>query len=167
MQPIMCLSQVNAKKSRGDTRQYRLTMTLFSLRQCIVSEVHVCSWNNAKENAIVSINVNVQLHSLIKCPTYLYIAANKGYLRIFRVYISRNAADNGKAVLEGVGLTPEAISACFVNNPHNVEEAVQAGLVKWSEGDDCTWQVLIDAMAYAHIGNHHCRGLRKHLLQIH
>ena len=40
--------------------------------------------------------------------------------------MSRTAADNGRAVLEGVGLHTDTIEPCFENHPRNTEAAVQA-----------------------------------------
>ena len=48
--------------------------------------------------------------------------------------MSRKAANKGRAILEGVGLEAEDIEACFSSHPLNEEEAVQAGLIKWSAG---------------------------------
>ena len=76
------------------------------------------------------------------------------YLMLFKMHVSRNAAARGRAVCEGVGLDAPAIDKCFSNNPHDVEEAVQEGLIKWSGGEGTqppTWIVLLDAMEYAKI----------------
>ena len=76
------------------------------------------------------------------------------YLMLFKMHVSRNAAARGRAVCEGVGLDAPAIDKCFSNNPHDVEEAVQEGLIKWSGGNSTqppTWRVLLDAMEYAKI----------------
>ena len=78
------------------------------------------------------------------------------------------SAGKGRAVLEGVGLTPETIRTCYGKHPLSEEEAVQEGLIMWSEGHHgktCTWKVLLDAMVYAGIGKQHCTGLRKELRQ--
>ena len=53
---------------------------------------------------------------------------------LFRKHVSRRAADKGMAVLEGVGLDATTIQTCFEDNPHKIEEVVQNGLTKWSEG---------------------------------
>ena len=53
------------------------------------------------------------------------------HLMLFRTYVSRNAAGQARAVLEGVGLDSSTIDACFSAHPLNDEEIVQAGLVKW------------------------------------
>lgn len=95
-------------------------------------------------------------------------AACKGYLLLFRTYVSRKSAGKGRAVLEGIGLDPETIEACYGRHPLNEEEAVQAGLNKWVEGHHGyhpTWRALLDAMVYAGIGHQHCQGLREELYQ--
>ena len=84
---------------------------------------------------------------------------------LFRQYVSRNAAGKARAVLEGVGLDAANIEACFGRHSQD-EEAVQAGLVKWSEG--CShkapsWEVLLQAMEYAGIAQQHIQGLKQEL----
>ena len=95
-------------------------------------------------------------------------AACEVYLMLFRTYVSRTSAGKGRAVLEGIGLAPETIEACYSSYPRNEEEAVQAGLIKWAEGhhgNSPTWRVLLDAMAYAGVGQQHCQGLSDELCQ--
>ena len=80
--------------------------------------------------------------------------------------MSRVSAGKGRAVLEGVGLDPETVKACYGKHPFSEEEAVQEGLITWSEGHHgktCTWKVLLGAMEHAGIGEKHCEGLRKEL----
>ena len=87
-------------------------------------------------------------------------------LMLFRTYVSRKAAGKGRAVLEGVGLCTATIDACFCNHPLDEEGAVQAGLVKWSDGQGLkppTWQVLLEAMMFAQIAQQHVQGLKKTL----
>ena len=72
-------------------------------------------------------------------------------------------------MLEGIGLTPETIVACYGRHPLDEEQAVQDGLNKWAEGHhgyNPTWRVLIDAMVYAGVGQQHCQGLREELYQL-
>ena len=69
----------------------------------------------------------------------------------------------GRAVLEGVGLAPEIIRACYSRHPLNEGEAVQEGLIKWAKGHHATWKVLLDAMVYAGIAQRHCQALREEL----
>ena len=91
------------------------------------------------------------------------------YLLLFRTYVSRTSAGKGRAVLEGIGLAPETIKACYSSHPLNEEEAVQDGLNKWAEGHhgySPTWRVLLNAMVYAGIGQQHCQGLREELYQM-
>ena len=86
---------------------------------------------------------------------------------VLRTFVSRKAAGKGKAILEGVGLDSSAIKACFRSNPLDDEEAVQAGLIKWTDGGrqvfPCTWGVLIDAMEYARVGQQYITGLKTKL----
>ena len=84
---------------------------------------------------------------------------------LFRTYVSRNAAGKGRAILEGVGLDSSTIEACFQNNPLNIEEAVQAGLIRWKDGQGLppTWKVLIDALEYAAVAKQHIDGLKAKL----
>ena len=87
-------------------------------------------------------------------------------LVLFRTHVSRKAAGKGRAVLEGVGLCTATIDACFCNHPRNEEEAVQAGLVKWSGGQGRqppTWQVLLEAVMFARIAQEHVQGLKEKL----
>ena len=98
------------------------------------------------------------------CPLHI---DRPDYLILFRIYVSRNVAGKGQAVLEGVGLDATAIKACFQSNPLNDEEAVQAGLIKWTDGSrqvfPCTWGVLISAMEYAGVGQQYITGLKTKL----
>ena len=89
-------------------------------------------------------------------------------LILFRTYVSRRAAKKGRAVLEGVGLCTHTIYACFSSHPLDEEEAVQAGLIKWSGGQGRqppTWQVLLGAMTYAQIAQEHVQELKNKLGQ--
>ena len=86
---------------------------------------------------------------------------------VFRMFVSRKAAGKGRAILEGVGLDAPEIKACFRSNPLDDEEAVQDGLIMWTDGDHQdfppTWGVLIDAMDYARIGQQHIAGLKENI----
>ena len=100
----------------------------------------------------------------MKCLAFS--AENPKHLKLFRMYVSRKAAEKPRAVLEGVGLPKETIDACFGSYPRDDEEAVQAGLAKWSGGQGLqppTWAELIRAMQYAQIGQQHIENLRKEL----
>ena len=79
--------------------------------------------------------------------------------------MSRNAAGKGRAVLEGVELDSSTIEACFQSNLLYDEGAVQAGLIKWKDGQglQSTWRVLIDAMSFAGIAQQHIAGLKAEL----
>ena len=84
----------------------------------------------------------------------LLSADHPDYLMLFRVHVSRRAAGKGRAVLEGVGLDAPTIDTCFEDHSKTVEEAIQTGLIKWSDGQSCkppTWEVLLGAIAYAEI----------------
>ena len=96
----------------------------------------------------------------------LAVAADRqDHLKLLRKYVSRNSAGKGRAVLEGVELDSDTIQACFQSNPLNDEEAVQAGLIKWKDGQGLppTWEVLIEAMDYAKVAQQHIVGLKKKL----
>ena len=95
-------------------------------------------------------------------------AACEGYPILFRTYVSRPSAGKGRAVLEGVGLAPETIRACYGRHPLEEEEAVQDGLINWAEGHhgySRTWRVLLTAMEYAGVAQHHSQGLKEELYQ--
>ena len=65
--------------------------------------------------------------------------------------MSRKAAGKGRSVLEGLKLDSATIDTLIVNNPDDMESAVQAGLIKWSggQGRPPTWHVLYEAMTEA------------------
>ena len=95
-----------------------------------------------------------------------FSADHPSYLMLFREHVSRKAADKGRAVLEGVGLTAPTIHTCFENHPRSVEEAVHTGLIKWSEGQGLqppTWTVLLKAMSYSKIAQQHIQDLKTEL----
>ena len=97
----------------------------------------------------------------VKSPSFS--ADHPDYLMLFRTYVSQNAAGKGRAVLEGVGLSAPTIKACFHSKPLNDEQAVQEGMIRWSEGKDTkppTWEVLIVAMNYAGISEQKITGLK-------
>ena len=89
------------------------------------------------------------------------------HIKLFRRYVSRKAAGKARAVLEGVGLETSTIDACFSAHPLNDEEIVQAGLVKWRDGQGNkqppTWEVLISAMEYAGVAQQHVKELKEKL----
>ena len=85
---------------------------------------------------------------------------------LLRKYVSRRAAGNGRAVLEGVGLDAPTIATCFSAHPMNEEEAVQVGLIRWCGGqafEPSTWRVLVQAMQYALIDQQAVQGLKERL----
>ena len=107
--------------------------------------------------------ISKKLRQRLKC---LAVSVDhQDHLMLLRTYVSRNAVGKGRAVLEGVQLDPAAIQACFLSNPFNDEEAVQAGLIKWTDGQGLppTWDVLINAMDYAEIAQQHIANLKKKL----
>ena len=88
------------------------------------------------------------------------------HLMLFRKHISRRAAGNGRAVLEGVGLDTPTIAACFTAHPLNEEGAVQEGLTKWCGGagfQPPTWGVLVEAIEYASIAQQDIEALKRAL----
>lgn len=83
---------------------------------------------------------------------------------LFRTFVSRKSADKGRAVLERLGLDASTISYCF--SKYRIEEAVQEGLVKWSQGRSYrrpTWNVLVMAMEYAQIPQQDIQDLKQKL----
>ena len=93
-------------------------------------------------------------------------AERTDYPSLMRRYVSRRAAGNGSAVLEGVGLDAPTIETCFSEYSFSEEEAVQNRLIRWLEGrgrQPPTWVVLVEAMAYAQIDQHAVQGLKKGL----
>ena len=101
----------------------------------------------------------------VKCRAFSADCTDQ--LILFRTFVSRNAAKKGRAVLEGVGLLTETIDACFSSHPLDEEEAVQAGLTRWSGGQGRqppTWEVLISAMEYAKIAQQHIEDLKKNFM---
>ena len=98
--------------------------------------------------------------------SYFLFTDHPDGLMLFRTHVSRTAAGKGRAVLEGVRLDSAAITACFTSHPHNEEEAVQAGLIKWTEGQGQqppTWAVLVKAMKFAQIAQQHVQSLKEEL----
>ena len=84
---------------------------------------------------------------------------------LLRKYVSKKATGKERAVLEGVGLESETIKVCFKNNPSDVENAVQDGLIEWKDGQGLppTWKVLIDAMNDAEVAQQHIQDLKAEL----
>ena len=100
------------------------------------------------------------------CDEFFFSADHPDHLKLFRIHVSRTAADNGRAVLEGVGLHTDTIEPCFKDHPQKTEAAVQAGLTKWIGGKGCqppTWKALLDAMDYAGIAQQHIQALKADL----
>ena len=118
---------------------------------------------------MLSQNVYGELVSSVTCEEcavkcHAVSADHPDHLILFRKYVSRKAATKGRAVLEGVGLDSCYIQASF--NNANEEAAVQDGLIKWKDGQGRqppTWEVLISAMEYAEVAQHHIEDLRKEL----
>ena len=98
----------------------------------------------------------------MKCLAFS--ADRPDHLILFRKYVSRQAATKGRAVLEVVGLDSGTIETYF--SKPSEEDAVQDGLITWKDGQGTqppTWQVLLDAMEYAHIAQQHIDNLKKKL----
>ena len=111
-------------------------------------------------SCMVSLWMNVSVKSLS------FSADHPRHLMLFRRHISRRAAGNGKAVLEGVGLDAPTIAACFTAHPLNEEGAVQEGLTKWCGGagfQPPTWGVLVEAIEFAHIAQQDIEALKRAL----
>ena len=106
----------------------------------------------------------MELKTLVQsCPISVTDCENHAVL--FRKYVSRKGACKGKALLECLGLTLSQINFCYENNPRNEEAAIQDGLNKWWEtnGDQCTWQILLDAMKSADVAQQDCKELVEEL----
>ena len=86
---------------------------------------------------------------------------------MLRKFVSRVAAGKGRAVLEGLGLPAGVREMCFMNNPSNLEEAIQYGLLQWKNGQGYspTWEVLLRAMAYAEIPGQDVNKLKEEILK--
>ena len=96
------------------------------------------------------------------------LAARADYPKLLREYVSRQSAGKGRAVLEGVELSAEAIDMYYVNNPLNEEAFVQSGLLDWARGKakgrhPTTWEVLIGAMKYGRISVQYINKLKEEL----
>ena len=125
------------------------------------------------KSTVLSEKVSGELVSSVVCEEWFvkclaFSADRPDHLILFRKYVSRQAATKGRAVLEGVELDSDTIEACFSNHPLDEEEAVQAGLTKWSSGQSYkppTWEVLLDAMEYAQIAQEDEHGLKWRLGQ--
>lgn len=90
--------------------------------------------------------------------------AYRKYEVLLREFVSRNAAGKGKAVLEYVGLSAEERNMVYANNPRDEEQAVQEGLLKWTESRvNTTWKVLVDAMRHAGIAVQYINKLKEEL----
>ena len=89
------------------------------------------------------------------------------HLMLLRKYVSRRAAGNGRAVLEGVGLDAPTIATCFTAHPMNEEGAVQEGLTKWCGGSKGfqppTWRVLVEAIEFAELAQQDIDSLKSAL----
>ena len=93
-------------------------------------------------------------------------ADHSRHLMLFRTLISRRAAGNGRAVLEGVGLDAPTIASCFTAHPLNEEGGVQEGLTRWCGGagfQPPTWGVLVEAIEYANIAQQDIETLKRAL----
>ena len=123
-------------------------------------------------SALELVKCSLQLTAGVKCQICVPLPPPPSVVdhkcaMLFRRYVSRTAAGSGRAVLEGVGLSPETIQRCYTDWPHNEEEVIQSGLMKWRNGSgfSTTWAVLIKAMKYAEIGTHHIEAMKKELLE--
>lgn len=86
---------------------------------------------------------------------------------MLRKFVSRVAAGKGRALLEGLGLPEGTREMCFANNPSNVLEAIQCGLLQWKNGHGYspTWEVLLKAMADAEIAVQDVDKLKEEILK--
>ena len=109
----------------------------------------------------------VSLWKNVSVESFPSNADHPRYLMLLRKYVSRRAAGNGRAVLEGVGLDAPTIATCFTAHPMNEEEAVQEGLTKWCGGSSGfqppTWGVLVEAIEFAQFAQQDIEGLKEEL----
>ena len=108
--------------------------------------------------------LSVVSNVFVKCLTLS--TDHPDHLRLFREYVSRNAAGKVRAVLEGDGLDSAAITACITSHPKDDEGAVQDGLTRWKEGQGQqppSWAVLIEAMEYAKITKQQIQSVKERL----
>ena len=112
--------------------------------------------------------IGVLKAGLTQCVFVLsFVAGNQNCDIMLRKFVSKVAAGKGRAVLEGLGLPEGMRDMCFVNNPSNVEEAVQYGLLQWKngQGSSPTWEVLLGAMAHAEIPVQDVKKLKEKILK--
>ena len=87
-----------------------------------------------------------------------------GHLVLLRMYVSRQACGNGRALLEALGLNKAEIDNCYIMHPLNEVESVQKGLQVWVEGRrNTTWDALLKAMEAAGIAVQQRNGLKEEL----
>ena len=105
------------------------------------------------------------LHNAVFVPSF--VAGDQKCDMMLRKFVSRVAAGKGRAILEGLGLPAGTREMCFVNNPSNVEEAIQYGLLQWKNGQGYspTWEVLLKAMAYAEVAVQDVEKLKEEILK--
>ena len=96
-----------------------------------------------------------------------FVAGDQKCDMMLRTFVSRVAAGKGRAVLEGLGLPEGMRKMCFENNPLNVEEAIQCGLLQWKNGHGYspTWEVLLRAITYAEITVQDVKKLKEEILK--
>ena len=105
---------------------------------------------------------------LMQCSVGLsFVAGDQKCDIMLRTYVSRVGAGKGRAVLEGLGLPEGMREMCFMNNPLNVEEAIQCGLLQWKNGHGYspTWDVLLRAISYAEIPVQDVQKLKEEILK--
>jgi len=113
--------------------------------------------------------IPVSLWKSVSVKSLSFSTDHPRHLMLFRRHISRRAAGNGRAVLEGVGLDAPTIVACFTAHPLNEEGAVQEGLTNWCGGKGVqppTWRVLVEAIEYANIAQQDIEALRSALADL-
>ena len=141
--------------------------------QCVPSPLLTSSTDSPQgDDAILSekvygeLVIPVSLWKSVSVNSLSFSTDHPRHLMLFRRHISRRAAGNGRAVLEGVGLDAPTIAACFTAHPSNEEGAVQEGLTNWCGGKGVqppTWRVLIEAIAFAEIAQQDIEALKKEL----
>ena len=162
---LLCAGDMEVTQSRSEAAvsdRYLLSQPVHCEWACVLV---FCSCEELQALTCCSGRGQLQ-HQLRSVPPSVSVAGCKRYAVLFRKHVSRQGAGKGTAILEFLGLTPELIDLCYQNNPRNEEEAIQVGLKKWqTQGDNCTWQDLLEAMTFAGISEQHCSQLVQELHQ--
>lgn len=88
----------------------------------------------------------------------MFLAGNQDlkYPKLFRKYVSNQAAGKGRTLLKALGLSAESVAAVYGHFEKSEMDAVQEGLEEWRGGraSNPTWAVLLKAMEVVEFGEH-------------